>query len=110
MDILERVFQAQLIRKIHKEMPDAVVLKTDPNYIQGFPDLLILRGKRWAALEVKREEHAPRRPNQEHYVQKLNQMSFARFIYPENEGEVMNDIRKALGIRGASRVSEPKLV
>lgn len=106
LDILERVFQAQLIRKIHKEMPDAVVLKTDPNYIQGFPDLLILRGKRWAALEVKKEEHAPRRPNQEYYVSKLNAMSFARFIYPENEGEVLNDIRKVLRPGRASRLSE----
>ena len=89
-------------------MPDAVVLKTDPNYIQGFPDLLILRGKRWAALEVKRDEKAPRRPNQEHYVNRLNRMSFARFIYPENEGEVLNDIRKVLGPGRATRLPESK--
>lgn len=108
LDILERVFQAQLIRQIKKEMPDAVVLKTDPNYIQGFPDLLILRGKRWAALEVKREEHAPRRPNQEFYISKLNRMSFARFVYPENKEEVLHDIRTTLGTRRASRLPEPE--
>ena len=94
--ILERVFQAQLIRRIKKDMPDAVVLKTDPNYIQGFPDLLILRNRYWAALEVKREEHAPRRPNQEHYIQKLDRMSYARFIYPENEEAVLRDLERAL--------------
>lgn len=104
MDILERVFQARLIKRIRKEMPDAVVLKTDPNYIQGFPDLLILRGKHWAALEVKREEHAPRRPNQDLYIQKLNRMSFARFIYPENEEEIIHDIHKALGNSRTARV------
>lgn len=94
--MLERAFQARLIRRIHKEMPDAVVLKTDPNYIQGFPDLLILRGKHWAALEVKREEHAPRRPNQDYYIQKLNSMSYARFIYPEIEEEILHGVREIL--------------
>ena len=95
--ILERNFQARLIKRIRKEMPDAVVLKTDPNYIQGFPDLLILRGKRWAAVEAKREEHAPHRPNQDYWVQKLNRMSYARFIYPENEEEILHGIREVLG-------------
>ena len=108
LDILERVFQSQLIRQIKKEMPDAIVLKTDPNYIQGFPDLLVLRGKRWAALEVKREEHAPRRPNQEHYISRLNRMSFARFIYPENKEDILHDLRKALGTRRTTRVPEPE--
>lgn len=108
MDILERKFQARLIKRIRKEMPDAVVLKTDPNYIQGFPDLLILRGKHWAALEVKREERAPRRPNQDLYIQKLNRMSFARFIYPENEEEIMHDIRAILEPRRHTRLPEPE--
>lgn len=106
MDILERVYQARLIRRIKSEMPDAVVLKTDPNYIQGFPDLLVLRGPRWAALEVKREKDAPRRPNQDFYIQKLNKMSFARFAYPENEEEIMHGIRKALGAGGQACLPE----
>ena len=108
MDILERVFQSRLIKRIHKEMPDAVVLKTDPNYIQGFPDLLILKGKHWASLEVKREEHASRRPNQDYWINKLNGMSFARFIYPENEEEILHELRKALGAGRPSRVPEPE--
>ena len=106
MDILERKFQARLIKRIHKEMPDAVVLKTDPNYIQGFPDLLILRGKHWAALEVKREERASRRPNQDFYIQKLNKMSFARFIYPENEEEILHEIHTIFGSGRATCLSE----
>lgn len=97
MDILERDFQARLIRRIKEEIPGSVVLKTDPNYRQGFPDLLILYGKHWAGLEVKKEERAPHRPNQDYYIQLLNEMSYARFIYPENEEEILHDIREALG-------------
>ena len=102
------MFQAHLIKRIHKEIPDAVVLKTDPNYIQGFPDLLILRGKTWASLEVKRDEHAARRPNQDYYIQKLNEMSYARFVYPENEEEIMHEVHTLFGTGRAARLSEPE--
>ena len=45
----EREFQAKLIKEIKNKYPGCMVLKNDPNYIQGVPDLLILHGKRWAA-------------------------------------------------------------
>lgn len=106
--MLERKFQSRLIKKIEKENPGSVVLKTDPNYKQGFPDLLILHGKRWAALEVKRDGKAPHRPNQDYWVRRLNDMSFARFIYPENEREIRNEIHKAFGAGRNPRVPKPE--
>lgn len=108
MDILERDFQRRLIRRIRKEMPDAIVLKTDPGYRQGIPDLLVLNGNRWAALEVKRSANARHQPNQDYYVEKMNRMSFARFIHPDNEREVVHELRQALGAGGNSRVPEPE--
>lgn len=106
--MLERIFQAQLIRKIKKRLPGCVVLKTDPNYIQGFPDLLILHGKRWAALEAKRSADAHHQPNQDYYVEKLGKMSFAKFIFPENEKEILHGLYSALEPRRAARLSKPK--
>ena len=106
MDILERVFQSRLIRKIKKDLPGCIVLKNDPNYMQGFPDLLILDGDRWAALEVKRDAKAKHQPNQEFYVRKLNEMSFARFIYPENERTVRNELYQSLRAGRNARVSQ----
>ena len=32
--------------------------------------------------------------NQEYYVNKLNSMSFSRFVYPENSDEVLDAITK----------------
>ena len=96
MDILERAFQARLIRRIKKDLPGCIVLKNDPNYIQGFPDLLILNGDRWAALEVKKNATASHQPNQDYYVEKADEMSFSRFIFPENKQEVLNELQQAL--------------
>lgn len=91
----ENKFQAQLIHDIKCRCPDCMVLKNDPNYIQGIPDLLVLNGKHWAALECKRSESASKRPNQEHYVQKMHKMSFASFISPENKEEVLDAMERS---------------
>jgi hypothetical protein len=70
-------------------------MKLDSGYIQGIPDLLILYKNKWAVLECKKSAKATKQPNQEHYVGLLNEMSFSRFIYPENKEEVLSDLLKA---------------
>ena len=95
---LERDFQSNLIQELYKLFPDCLVMKLDANYIQGIPDLLILWGDKWAVLECKRSEHASqkrKRPNQDYYISRLNAMSFARFIYPENKEEILYELQSA---------------
>ena len=90
----ERDFQSQLIRDIKKENPGCIVLKTDANYLQGFPDLLVLLPNwKWAALECKKSKGASHRPNQDTYIDILDSMGYASFVYPENKEEVLNAIR-----------------
>lgn len=93
--MLESQFQRDLIREIQQLLPGSIVLKNDPNYIQGIPDLLVLYKDRWAALEVKNSEKASHRPNQEYYVANMNLMSFARFIFPENKEEVLDALLRS---------------
>ena len=90
----ESEYQALLIRKLHALFPESLVLKNDANYIQGFPDLLILHKNRWAALETKRTLNSSHRPNQDYYVNLLNEMSYASFISPENEKEVFDELQR----------------
>lgn len=94
-EALERNFQRSLIKEIKERLPNSVIMKTDPNYIQGIPDLLILNGSKWGTLECKKSANATHRPNQDYYVNKLDEMSFSRFIYPENKEEVLNDMEQA---------------
>ena len=91
---LERDFQASLVKELKSRFPGAMVLKLDANYIQGIPDLLILWGEKWAALECKRSSSAGRQPNQEYYVKHMDDMSFSRFIDPDNKEEVLRELQQ----------------
>ena len=92
--IKESKFQANLVKRLKSEFPGCVILKNDENYIQGFPDLTILYKDKWAVLESKRFETASHRPNQDYYVNLLNGMSYSKFVYPENEEEVIDGLRE----------------
>lgn len=91
----ESKFQKSLIKDIQKRFPGSVVLKNDPNYIQGIPDLTILYKDKWATLEVKDDKFAKHRPNQDYYVNTMNEMSFSAFIFPENKEEILNDLERS---------------
>lgn len=91
---LEKEFQSKLVKELKEMFPDAIIFKNENN--QGIPDLTILGEDKWALLECKRTENSSHRPNQDYYVAKANQLSFARFIYPENKEEVLNELQQAL--------------
>lgn len=92
---IEGRFQKDVIDEIEERIPGALVTKVEP-YIQGWPDLLILYKNRWATLETKRSKNANKQPNQDYYVDLMDNWSFSRFICPENKEEVLNDLQHAL--------------
>ena len=89
---LESGFQDRLINKLKDLFPGCMVFKMDQ--IQGIPDLLVIYKNKWASLECKRSAGAKRQPNQEYYVGKMNEMSFSRFVSPENKEEVLNELQQ----------------
>lgn len=91
----ESEFQANLKKELKAMFPGCIVTKLDSGDIQGIPDLLILWNDKWATLENKKSAKARKRPNQDYYVNRMNEMSFSRFIYPENKEEVLDELRKA---------------
>lgn len=94
--MLERDYQSKLIKKLERMFPGCVILKNDSSYLQGIPDLVIFHGARYAFLEVKASEDSPTQANQPYYVELLGRMSFAAFVYPENERLVLRELRAAL--------------
>jgi hypothetical protein len=89
---LESEFQHNLKKELKELLPGCMILKLDPNDIQGIPDLLILYENKWATLENKKSSKAKHQPNQDYYVEKMDNMSFSRFIYPENKEEVVEKL------------------
>lgn len=94
MGLRENKFQSDLKKDLKNRYPGCIVTKLDPNDIQGISDLLILHRDKWATLECKKSAKAPKQPNQEYYVNKMNNMSYSNFIFPENKEEVLNDLDK----------------
>lgn len=92
---LESGFQDQLKEDLYFMFPGCMIMKLDSSYIQGIPDLLILYEDKWAVLECKKSANARRQPNQDYYVDRMNEMSFAAFIYPENKEEVLYELQRA---------------
>lgn len=102
----ETVYQNKLKGKLEALFPGCLVVKNDPAQIQGIPDLLILFGDRWAMLEVKLSADADHQPNQDYFVRQFDGWSFAAFIYPENEEQVLIDLQQTFaGVSWETRVS-----
>ena len=93
----ESAYQRRLIDRIESLLPDCFIIKLDPDQYQGIPDLLILFEDKWAALEVKVSEQAPVQPNQEYYVDLFNKLSFAAFIFPDIEDDVLAELVEKMG-------------
>lgn len=104
----EAGYRRKLVKKLKHLFPGCVVFENDPRKNQGIPDLLVLFKGFWAMLELKISASASKRPNQEYYIQRYNNMSFAALIYPENEEQVLSDLQSAFGVRGATRLSQSK--
>ena len=93
----ENQFQRTLVKEIRNHYNnECIVTKLDSGYIQGIPDLLILHKDKWATLECKKSKNAHRQPNQQYYVDKMDKVSFSKFIYPENKEEVLNELYETL--------------
>lgn len=96
---LESSFKTETIAIIRDMFPGCIIMKNDANYLQGIPDMLILFGKHWAALEFKKEKNSRQQPNQSYYVDLMNDWSYASFIHPENRELVLDELQFAFSAR-----------
>ena len=92
--MLEREFERGLKKDLQRLFPGCLYLKLDARAIQGIPDRLVLWRGHWAALEVKRAARSSHRPNQDYYIEKLNEWYFAAFIHPGNKEDVLNALQQ----------------
>ena len=92
----ETKFKKMFKKKLKRLYPECIIVEADPTYFWSVPDVYFFLGSFWAALEFKRTEGSSRRPNQEYWVEVLDKMSFARFVYPGVEEEVLSELEAAI--------------
>lgn len=90
----ENQFQTKLISEIKALLPGCMVLKNDPNYISGIPDLTVLYKNYWAYLEVKKSEDEPFQPNQEYYIDWARRTNGYGFVvHPKNKSDILYTLK-----------------
>lgn len=92
--MLEKDFQKKFIRELEAIFDGCILIKNDAGYIQGFPDWTMFYKNKYAVLEIKKNKNAQHQPNQDYYVDLINSMGFARFVYPENKNDVIEDLKR----------------
>lgn len=105
--MLEEEYQKSLVQSMMNRFPGMRIehnQKRSPTYVQGYPDLTFYYGFYWGVLEVKRSAKAAIQPNQQYYIDKIGEQTFASFIYPENEEEVLYALQLAFT---SGRLSRP---
>lgn len=107
MTRLERDFKSRVVSDIRKKiLPGCLLTMGNSASQQGIPDVFIVYYDKWAMLEFKRAPNSIHQPNQDYFVDKFNDWSFAAFIYPENAEEVLSELEQALAPRRKARVSQ----
>jgi hypothetical protein len=95
----ESDFQKKLIDKIKMMFPDCEVMKQDPKYCTGIPDLVIFYQNKYAMLECKNslkayEKSLQNQSIQTYYIEKFSKWSYASYVYPENMDKVLYELQE----------------
>lgn len=101
---LESGFQDKFKKELLERFPGSMVFKMDQ--VQGIPDILVLYEDKWASFECKRNDSSHKQPNQEYYVDLMNQMSFSRFVNKDNMNEVLDELSRSWKTKRRARVSK----
>lgn len=93
----EADFQSKIVKWLRSK--GCMVLKYQQNATTraGIPDIIFLKEGFWGAIEVKKSKTAKFRPGQKEMVVKMNEMSWAKAVYPENWDETRSELEIILG-------------
>lgn len=92
----EADFQSKIVKWLRSK--GCMVLKYQQNATTraGIPDIIFLKEGFWGAIEVKKSKTAKFRPGQKEMVVKMNEMSWAKAVYPENFDETKKELEEIL--------------
>jgi len=100
---LESEFKSEFLGEVREMFPGCHIETNGTDFMQGIPDTTIYYGRFWAKLEFKRSKTASKRPNQDYYIDMFDEMSYARFVTPENKEDVLRGLEQTFRPRRNTR-------
>lgn len=94
--LTEAKFQQGVIKWLRQHKCVVFKLNPGPGIPDGTPDLLFLIDGFWGMLECKKNKMAKFRPGQKEAIEKYNNMSWCKTVYPENWEEVRKELEAIL--------------
>ena len=92
----ESDLQAKIIRYLKTKGCVALKYQQNATTIAGVADVVFFKEGFYGWIEVKRTKNASRRPGQEQFIQKMNEWSWARVVWPDNWEETKKDLEELL--------------
>lgn len=89
----ESAFEKEVVKFLKSKGCDVFKMRYAP---EGTPDRLFLKEGFWGMLEVKKSEDAPFRPLQPEKLERYNNWSYAKAVYPENWDEIKDELERML--------------
>lgn len=92
---MEARFQTKVKKWLERKGAVVLVISPQPGIPTGFPDVLaLLPGGGFMALELKRSKTAKHQPLQDYWVERLGDMYYSAFVYPEIWDKVKEEIER----------------
>ena len=94
--VLEKDFQKTIIKWLRAK--GCLVIKYQQNATTraSIPDIIFLKEGFWGAIEVKKSKTSKFQPGQKEMVTKMNEMSWAKVVWPENWKETQKELGEIL--------------
>lgn len=92
----EAKFQAKIISWLKKQGCLPIKYEQNATTKAGIPDIIFFKEGFWGALEVKKSKTAKFQPLQKEMIAKMDEMSWARAVYPENWDEIKKELEEIL--------------
>lgn len=93
---MEAKLQTEIIKYLKKKGCYVIKTKPGPGVPTGCPDIIFLFEGFWGAIECKASKLARFQPLQKETLEKFNEWSFAKAVYPENWQEVKQELEQIL--------------
>lgn len=92
--MLERNFQAKVVKWLRKQGCYVMTITVQPGIPNGTPDVFFCKEGFYGWLECKKSKNSKFQPLQKERLAKLDEWSWAKVTYPSNWDEIREELEK----------------